>query len=83
VPRELECSIVGCAAMAATAIGRFAKVEDAAGRFVAYASEVAPDPAWSETYQRMQPVFDKLYRHSQAFYDDLDALNAAAHSGSS
>lgn len=74
VPRETECGIVGCAAMAATALGRFARLEDAVGRFVQYEQEVLPDPAWAETYARMQPVFDKLYRHSQALYDDLDGL---------
>lgn len=77
VPQEPECGIVGCAAMAATATGRFGKVEEAARSFVVYGNEVSPDPAWNETYQRMQPVFDKLYHHSQALYDDLDALNAA------
>ena len=60
--------------MAATALGRFAKVEDAIGHFVKYEQEVLPDPAWAETYARMQPVFDKLYHHSQALYDDLDRL---------
>ena len=42
-----------------------------------YEREVLPDPKWSETYARMQPVFDRLYASSQAFYDDLDALDAA------
>lgn len=74
VPRETECGIVGCAAMAATALGRFGRLEDAIGHFVHYEQEVLPDPAWAETYARMQPVFDKLYRHSQALYDDLDRL---------
>lgn len=78
VPREPECGIVGCAAMAATATGRFGKVEDAAKTFVAYGKEILPDPSWAETYHRMQPVFDKLYHHSQALYDDIDALNAAS-----
>jgi len=27
----------------------------------------------AERYARMQPVFDRLYTHSQALYDDLDA----------
>ena len=39
------------------------------------ADEIAPDPAWSDIYGRMQPVFDRLYTHSQALYDDLDALS--------
>jgi xylulokinase len=74
VPRETECGVIGCAAMAATATGRFARVEDAVSAFVRYDDEVMPDPAWAETYARMQPVFDRLYLHSQALYDDLDKL---------
>lgn len=74
VPEEAECGVVGCAAMVAAATGRFATVQDAAGAFVRYGAEIAPDPAWAERYARMQPVFDRLYRHSQALYDDLDRL---------
>lgn len=74
VPEEPECGVVGSAAMAATAAGRFARVEDAAAAYVRYAEEILPDPGWASTYARMQPVFKKLYRHSQALYDDLDAL---------
>jgi xylulokinase len=74
VPEETECGIVGCAAMAATATGRFARVEDAVAHFVRYADEVRPDPAWAETYARMQPVYERIYQHSQALYDDLDRL---------
>ena len=78
VPQEPECGIIGCAAMAATATGRFGRVEEAADRFVEYRDEIPPDPAWAQVYRRMQPVFDKLYHHSQALYDDLDVLEAAA-----
>jgi len=74
VPKEAECGVIGCAAMAATATGRFSRVEDAVSAYVRYADEVQPDPAWAETYQRMQPVFDRIYFHSQALYDDLDRL---------
>jgi xylulokinase len=77
VPKEPECGVVGCAALAATATGRFSRVEDAVGAYVRYVDEASPDPRWAETYARMQPVFDKLYAHSQALYDDLDALAAA------
>jgi xylulokinase len=77
VPREAECGLVGCAAMAATATGRFADVATAADSFVHYAGEVLPDPRWAETYRRMQPVFDRLYLHAQALYDDLDSLKGA------
>ncbi len=74
VPKEAECGVVGCAAMAATATGRFARVEDAVDAFVRTADEIAPDPEWVERYARMQPLFDRIYHHSQALYDDLDAL---------
>jgi xylulokinase len=78
VPKEPECGVIGCAALAATAVGRFARLEDAVTAYVRYVDEVKPDPGWARTYARMQPVFDRLYAHSQALYDDLDAL-AAAH----
>lgn len=74
VPRESECGVVGCAAMAATATGRFSRIEDAISAYVRYADEVRPDPAWADIYARMQPVFDRLYSHSQVLYDDLDKL---------
>lgn len=74
VPQEAECGIVGCAAMAAAATGQFASASAAADVFVRYAGEILPDPAWAETYARMQPVFNKLYAHAQALYDDLDKL---------
>jgi xylulokinase len=74
VPQEAECGIVGCAAMAATATGRFSRVEDAAEAYVSYGEEVTPDPAWADVYRPMQAFFEKLYHHSQSLYDDLDGL---------
>jgi xylulokinase len=74
VPREAECGVVGSAAMAATALGRFPTLAAAVDAFVRHTDEIAPDPAWADRYARMQPVFDRLYTHSQALYDDLDAL---------
>ena len=75
VPAEAECGLVGCAALAQTAMGRYRDPAEAAAALVRFAAEVEPDPAWSETYARMQPVFDRIYRHSQALYDDLDAIS--------
>ncbi len=77
VPAEAECGVIGCAAMAQTATGRFRDLDEAAQTLVHYAAEVVPDPAWADTYGRMQPIFDRLYRQSQGFYDDLDRLAAA------
>ncbi len=74
VPAEAECGIVGCAIMAATATGRFASVEAAADAYVSHVDEIMPDPRWSETYAPMQIFFEKLYKHGQALYDDLDRL---------
>ena len=74
VPAEPECGVIGCAALAAVATGRLSAIDRAASAFVRYAEEVKPDPRWMEVYGRMQPVFDRLYHHSQALYDDLDRL---------
>jgi xylulokinase len=78
VPREAECSIVGCAVLAAVASGRHASLQDAAQAMVSYGEEVLPEPRWVDTYARMQPVFEKLYFHSQTMYDDLDRLSEVA-----
>ncbi len=75
VPREAESGLVACAAMAATATGRFASMPAAVDAFVRYEPEILPDPAWAEKYARMQPIFDQLYLASQSLYDSLDALS--------
>lgn len=74
VPEEPECGVIGCAAMAAAAEGRFGSVAEAADAFVRYADEIHPDPEWSDIYRPMQAFFERLYHHSQALYDDLDRL---------
>ena len=79
VPKESECGVIGCAVLAATASGRFPDLQEAVSAYVRHVDEVQPDPEWAETYGRMQPVFDRLYAHSQALYNDLDNLGKAAH----
>lgn len=74
VPQEAECSVLGCAALAAAAVGHAASAQQAADRFVRYSDEIQPDPAWQAIYQRMQPVFNQIYFNSQALYHQLDAL---------
>ena len=76
IPEEPECGLVGCAALAAVATGAASDLPQAVSRLVRYGREVKPDPAWVETYARMQPVFDRLYTASQSFYDELDALQS-------
>ncbi len=75
IPAEPECGVVGCAAIAATAAGRYASAEAAAAAFVRYVEPVPPDPAWADVYAKMQPVFDGLYLQSQQMYDQLDRLS--------
>jgi len=76
VPAEPECGVVGCAALAAAALGDYPSPEVAADALVRFEEEIAPDPAWQARYDAMAPLFGRLYRHSQAFYDDLDRLLA-------
>jgi xylulokinase len=77
VPEEAECGIVGCAVIAQTATGRRRSLRDAVDALVRLEDEVAPDPAWAETYDRMMPLFSELYSNAQVFYDRLDAIGAA------
>jgi len=74
VPREPECGVIGCAALLGAVLGDHPSPEAAADAMVRYGDEVLPDPAWQERYAAMAPIFDRLYRHGQAFYDDLDRL---------
>lgn len=74
VPAEVECGVMGCAILAATAHGRFGRLGDAVKAFVRFEREVLPDPRASDVYDRMMPIFERLYLHSQQFYDDLDRL---------
>lgn len=75
IPEEPECGLVGCSALCAVALGRASDLPQAATLTVRHGREVLPDPAWIERYAAMQPVFDRIYQHSQAMYDDLDRLS--------
>ena len=77
VPAEVECGVIGCALLAATAHGQFASLGDAVRRFVRFEREVQPDPRAADVYDRMMPIFERLYVQSQSLYDELDALAAA------
>lgn len=76
IPAEAECGLVGCAILSAVATGMETDISSAAARIVRHDREVLPDPHWQQIYARMQPIFDRLYQSAQAFYDDLDALDA-------
>ncbi|MFV0431896.1 MAG: xylulokinase [Alphaproteobacteria bacterium] len=74
VPQELECGIVGAAMLMATSTGAKNNVEDAAQSMVRFSEEIMPSPQWVERYNRMMPIYERLYKHSQQFYHDLDKL---------
>jgi xylulokinase len=83
VPRELECGVVGAAAMMAVATGDAPALTDAVSRMVTFEREIAPNPAWADRYDRMMPIYERLYIRAQALYDDLDALDVIAAVGNS
>ncbi len=74
VLEEPECGIVGAAMLMAVATGDVPDIETASARMVRPSREIMPDPAWSAVYDRMMPIYARLYEQSQALYDDLDAL---------
>lgn len=74
VPEEPECGLVGAAMLMAQATGHVAGPKEAASKMVRYSKEIAPNPEWGDQYNRMMPIFERLYEHSKGFYDDLDAL---------
>jgi xylulokinase len=74
VPEELECGVVGAAALMAASTGDAPDLDAAVARMVRYEAEIQPDPAWTDLYGRMMPIYTRLYEQSKSFYDDLDAL---------
>jgi xylulokinase len=74
VPAESESGVLGCAILAAVAVGRAASLGQAVERYVAYSHEVLPDPAWQAKYDRMASIFDALHENARARYDEISAL---------
>jgi xylulokinase len=74
VPAELESGVLGCAILAAVAVGRATSLGQAVDSYVTYSREVMPDPAWQAKYERMAPIFDALHESARAHYDDISAL---------
>lgn len=74
VTREPECGVVGAAAMMAVAVGNAPDLAEAVRRMVRHEREIDPDPEWADRYDRMMPVYERLYAAAQPFYADLDAL---------
>lgn len=74
VPEELECGVVGAAMLMSTAVGDCPDLQNAAEQMIRFSREVRPDPAWRASYDRMMPVYSRLYEAAQPIYSDLDAL---------
>lgn len=74
VPEELECGVVGAAALMAAAVGDEPDLESAVNKMVRFEREVTPEPEWVELYDKMMPTYEKLYLAAQPLYADLDAL---------
>lgn len=74
VLEEPECGIVGAAVLMAVATGDAPDIETAVAEMVHPSREILPDRAWSAVYDRMMPIYSRLYEGSKVLYDDLDAL---------
>ena len=66
--------LVGAAALMSASTGDIPDLDAAVDRMVRLGTEIRPDPQIAELYDRMMPIYEQLYEHSKAFYDDLDAL---------
>ena len=75
VPEELECGIVGSAAMMSAAAGIAPSLAEAVGKMVRFETEVLPVPEWRERYDRMMPIYERLYLAAREFHADLDSLD--------
>ena len=73
-----ECGVLGCAMLAGTGIGWYPGLAAAAARLVRFGDEIQPNPAWSDTYARLAPVFEHAYQNSGTLWTMLEAAEAAA-----
>ena len=71
-----EAGIAGCAMIAAVAGGAVAGWAEARSRFVSFADEIRPNPAWRDRYLRYSELFDARYELSRALWERLEALDA-------
>jgi xylulokinase len=74
VPAQAEAGAAGCAMIAALAGGAVADWNEARARFVSFADEVRPNPAWRDRYLRYAELFDSLYVSSRELWTRLDSL---------
>jgi xylulokinase len=58
----------------AVATGAADSVAAATARMVRLGPAILPDPTAADRYDRMMPIYSRLYESSKAYWDDLDAL---------
>ncbi len=63
--------------IAAIAGGAAADWAEARKRFVSFADEILPNPAWRDRYLRYAELFDARYDSNRALWGRLDALDAS------
>ncbi|HET6468941.1 MAG TPA: FGGY family carbohydrate kinase [Geminicoccaceae bacterium] len=72
VPEERESGLLGCAALAGTAVGLYPDLAAAVRRLVRHEPPILPDAALVERYARLKEIFADLYAAAGPFYDRLD-----------
>ena len=61
LPAAAEAGVAGSAMIAALAAGALADWAEARARFVSFADEIHPNPAWRDRYRRYSELFDARY----------------------
>lgn len=61
--------------IAALVVGAAGDWEETRRRFVSFADEILPNPAWRDRYLRYAEVFDMLYDSNRSLWQRLDALD--------
>lgn len=74
-PADPESGVLGCAILAGVGAGLFQTLDDAVARLVRYEKEIAPNPAWSEHYEPMISLFNRIYEQSEEYWDAFSALD--------
>lgn len=78
VPSEPEAGVTGCAMIAALAGGGVSGWASARSRFVSFAAEIRPNPAWRDRYLAYAELFDARYESNRALWERLDRLEAGS-----
>ena len=59
--------------LASVAGGLFPDLDSAGFEMIRYESEIVPNAAWSERYQKLRSLFYDLYRDSEKFWDRFES----------